>query len=200
MWGIVHLPMQAKIAKKLESFNHRGTKMFLLTDKLRVSKLEFIRICYEGFECYEWMKKTTKSTKTDPIKKCNQLIHLRAKIDALANSTWIYLRAYVQAQMRSLYRENSNNCIKILCLDIMSLLLTLYEHLPIRLWLIHFPVTLHMWRFHHFYGNIVSCLNLTSIRSLQKLNFQSIITCVLTELVNLQPKKGSTSSKLLSRT
>ena len=42
-------PMQAIIARTLESVNCKETKMFLLTDKTFVSKLEFIRICYGGF-------------------------------------------------------------------------------------------------------------------------------------------------------
>ena len=43
-------PMQAIITRALGSFNHRETKMFLLTDELlRVSKLEFIGKCYGGF-------------------------------------------------------------------------------------------------------------------------------------------------------
>ena len=42
-------PMQAIIARTLESFNHKETKMFLLTDKTFVSKLEFVGICYGGF-------------------------------------------------------------------------------------------------------------------------------------------------------
>lgn len=39
-------PLQVIMARTFESFSHREPKMFLLTDKLRVSKFEFKEICY----------------------------------------------------------------------------------------------------------------------------------------------------------
>ena len=42
-------PMQAVTARTLEGFNHQKAKMFLLTDKLRASKLKLIGIFYGGF-------------------------------------------------------------------------------------------------------------------------------------------------------
>ena len=41
-------PMQAIKAKTLESFNERETKMFLITNELPVSKLEFTGMCHES--------------------------------------------------------------------------------------------------------------------------------------------------------
>ena len=38
--------LQVIITRTLESFSHREPKMFLLTDKLCVSKFEFKEICY----------------------------------------------------------------------------------------------------------------------------------------------------------
>lgn len=143
-------PLQVIMARTFESFSHREPKMFLLTDKLRVSKFEFKEICYpfnvshhkyfetefltytlidnqlskkiclkRSSEMNEWMKKKqNKQTKKAPTKQCTQLISLRAYIDALANTLWLYLCACVQArtQMRSLYGEDFNSRLGTLCL------------------------------------------------------------------------------------
>ena len=123
-------PLQVIMARTLESFSHREHKMFLLTDKLCVSKFEFKEICYpfnvlhhKYFEtelltytlidnqlskemiCLKRSsdeKETKQANKKNPTKQCTQLI--------LSDYICVCVCVCVQArtQMRSYYGEDFN--------------------------------------------------------------------------------------------